>query len=119
MAWLSAITTEGTVKMTKSVERTLVMALTSMQGITRRLYQVTTTEITEYRALTEAVALAQASNSAYSYDNRTYSNWQPFVLNYIGIRVGGEQSTTNARRSNEANGWTLTVTKTSYATEDI
>ena len=119
MAWLTSNTGANTVPSSKSVERTLVLALTSMQGVTRRLFQVTTSEITEYRALDEATALSLASNSSYSYDNRTYGDWQPFMLNYIGIRVGGSQSTAAARRANEANGWVLTVTKTSYTTEDV
>ena len=118
MAWLSAITAANTVQVSKNVERTLVMALTSIGGVTRRLFQITTSEITEYRGLDRATALSLASNPTYSYDNRAYGNWHPFDLNYIGIKLGGSQSTTSARRANEADGWVLTVTKTSYSTEE-
>ena len=119
MAWLTGNTDANTVQVSKNVERTLVLALTSMQGVTRRLFQITTTEIIEYRALDSATAISLATNSTYSFDRREYGNWQPFVINYIGIKMGGEQSTAAARRANEADGWVLTVTKTSYSTEDV
>ena len=121
MAWLDSITPAGTVKTTHDIDRAVALSIFSqLQNQTKRLVQVTTTEITEYRALTMAAAESAAADVAYNYDNRVPYNWSPFgVINYIGVATTGAQSKATARRVNEADGWVLNVTKITYSVTEL
>ena len=114
MAWLSVITDASTVNTTKSVDISLVQAITS-EGVTKRLYQKTVTTVTEYRGLSRAAATTAAESPNYNADNRVYSNWTPFISTFVNIKMSGIKKTATASRANEADGWRLTVTQVDYS----
>ena len=117
MAWLSSITEASTVLLSKDVDKSLKMKMTS-GGVTKYLYETTTTTVTEYRGLSEDCATAAAVSDTYNADTRSYSDWQPFTINFIGVRISGTKKTAKAARANEASGWRLTVTEVSVSSTE-
>jgi len=118
MAWKSTIDTACTVQISKDCDKVLKLKVTS-GATTKYLYEITTTTVTEYRALTEACANAAAVSGTYNSDSRAYSDWQPFTVNFVGIRISGTKKTAKASRSNEARGWRMTVTQVDVSSEIV
>ncbi len=87
------------------------MRITS-NGTTKYLFERQIVIVTEYRGLTETLAMQLAEDSAYNSDSRTFGSWTPFSITYVGVVINGNKKAASARRVNEAAGWTLTVTET-------
>jgi hypothetical protein len=118
MSWKSAIDSACTVLLSKDTDKVLKLKVTS-GATTRYLYEITTTTVTEYRGLTESCANINAVSDAYNSDTRTYSDWQPFTVNFVGIRISGTKKTAKASRVNEAGGWRMTVTEVTVSSEVV
>lgn len=112
MGWLTSLPTAVVLdRRTETTQKFRVTYLGSVANLLERTVIVTT----EYRGLTEALAVA--SVDGFTSDSRTYSDWQPFtVIIYRGIIVTGTKVTASARRQNEARGWRLTVTTVTTTT---
>lgn len=118
MAWKSTIDTACTVLVSKDTDKVLKLKVTS-GATTKYLYEITTTTVTEYRALTESCANTAAVSATYNSDSRAYSDWQPFTVNFVGIRISGTKKTAKASRVNEARGWRMTVTEVTVSSEVV
>lgn len=111
MGWLSSLPTA--VKLDRRTDTIEKMKVTSGSAVAR-LMETTVVETMEYRGITETLALATVDG--LTSDSRTFGNWTPFSITYVGVVVNGTKVTANAHRQNEARGWRLTVTTVTVST---
>jgi hypothetical protein len=104
MAWSST----GTRFTVAKNSNTGVAAHYVIGGWVCKIYATTTTTIEEIRGLTQSAALnLVASNTLCNKDK--FETKQGSMWAYVPMLVGTEKHA-EARRANEANGWTVTIT---------
>ena len=104
MAWSSTGTRFTVAKNTS----TSVAAHYEMVGIVCKVYATTTTTIEEVRGLTEEAALALVASNT-SCDKTAFRTTKGLAWAVVPMLEGTEKHA-EARRANEANGWTVTIT---------
>ena len=104
MAWSS---TGARITVAKNTS-TSVAAHYEMVGIVCKVYATTTTTIEEVRGLTEAAALALVASNT-SCDKTAFRTTHGLAWAVVPMLEGTEKHA-EARRANEANGWTVTIT---------
>lgn len=114
MGWLTSLPTA--IKLDRRTDTTEKMKVASGASV-KRLMETSVVETAEYRGLTEALALATVDG--LTSDSRTYGNWTPFTITFIGVVVNGTKVTANAHRQNEARGWRLSVTTVTTTTYEV
>ena len=104
MAWSST----GTRVLVGKNTSISVAAHYEMVGVVCKVYATTTTTIEEVRGLTKeaALALVDANTSC----NKTAFRTTHGLAWAVVPMLEGTEKHANARRSNEANGWTVTIT---------
>lgn len=117
MAWATSIASADVVETELSTDKQKKMQLTS-GAVTKYLFEKTVTKITEYRSMTREAAESAAVSDTYNSDSRTFTNWTPFSITYIGVIVNGAKKTASARRTNDADAWTVTVREVSVTTTE-
>lgn len=104
MAWSSTGTRFTVTKNTS----TSVAAHYEMVGIVCKVYATTTTTIEEVRGLTEEAALALVDENT-SCKKTAFRTEEGLAWAVVPMLEGTEKHA-EARRANEANGWTVTIT---------
>lgn len=104
MAWSS----EGVRITVAKNSITSVAAHYELVGIVCKVYATTTTTIEEVRGLTEGAALALVAANT-SCNKTAFRTTQGMSWAVVPMLEGTEKHA-EARRANEANGWTVTIT---------
>ena len=104
MAWSST----GTKVVIAKNTHTSIAAHYEMVGVVCKVYATTTTTIEEIRGLTQDAALALVASNT-SCDKKAFRTTHGAAWAVVPMLEGTEKHA-EARRANEANGWTVTIT---------
>ena len=115
MAYVPGNDTESAFRVAKTTSRNVISSF-MINGTMYYIFGTTTTTVVEFRGLTRAEALAMGGSAEYNYDNRHDVGYRSSAeWPYAWMRANMCEGTTcraDAKRSNEADMWRVTVTYT-------
>ena len=115
MAYVPGSDTESAFRVEKNTSRNVISSFL-LNGTMYYIFGTTTTTVVEFRGLTRAEALAMGGSAEYNYDNKHGVIFQSSAtFPYAWMRADmceGATCRADAKRSNEADMWRVTVTYT-------
>ena len=115
MAYVPGSDTESAFRVSKTTSRNVISSF-MINGTMYYIFGTTTTTVVEFRGLTRAEALAMGGSAEYNYDNKHGVIFQSSAtFPYAWMRADmceGATCRADAKRSNEADMWRVTVTYT-------